>query len=237
VVFPAWSRAHVVRFDPRARGGSRGSYARGVMPTFDAHPLLVPAAFVTRFPRPLAECTTPPEVLAVLGGEGAAPVDEPTDALRGAVRDLLRVGGYKPTGRGKPSSEYLARAVGEGALSSINVAVDVCNAVSLRSGFPISVVDTAKAARPWRVGIVEGGSYVFNPSGQELRLDGLLALHDAEAPCANAVKDAQRTKTDGTTRETLTVVWAPRGHEARLGATLEWYQSLLESAEAEVERL
>ncbi len=30
------------------------------------------------------------------------------------MRKLLRHGGYKPTGRGKPASEYLVRAAGEG---------------------------------------------------------------------------------------------------------------------------
>lgn len=205
------------------------------MLTFDDHPRLAPAAFTTTFPAALGALATPAAAAAVLRGEapaGAVPVPAPDDALRAAVRDLLRHGGYKPTGRGKPSSEYLLRAVGEGALAPINVAVDVCNAVSFASGLPISVVDLGKARAPFHVRVVEQGSYVFNPSGQELRLDGLLALCDAEGPCANAVKDAQRTKTDGSTRETLSVLWAPRGHEARLAAALAWYRALLEGVGA-----
>ena len=64
------------------------------------------------------------------------------------------------------------------------------------------------AAPPLRVGIAPAGSsYVFNASGQTIDLAGLLCLFDADGPCANAVKDAQRTKTHAETRATLNLVW------------------------------
>jgi hypothetical protein len=196
---------------------------------FHQHPRLARAAFRAKFSAPLGGRATPAPVLALLRGEvvDACPLPAPTDALRGAVRDLLRCGGYKPTGRGKPSSEYLARVAAEGGLDSINVAVDVCNVVSLYSGFPISVIDLARATAPLSVAIAGEGRYVFNASGQELDYAGLLVLADAEGPCANAVKDAQRTKTNAATRETLTVIWAPLGFDALLAATLAWSQRLL----------
>ena len=206
------------------------------MLTFEEHPRLARAAFRATFPRPLGECTTPAEALELLRQEGGVgcPCPAPTDELRSAVRDLLRWGGYKPTGRGKPSSEYLVRAAGEGALGPINVAVDVCNAVSLCSGFPISVIDLARAEAPLTVRIAGEGSYVFNAGGQELAYGGLLVLADALGPCANAVKDAQRTKTSASTRETLTVIWAPVGFEALLADTRAWCERLLVSAGATV---
>ena len=119
---------------------------------FDPHPLLDAAAFETVFPSPMESLGERPELLALLKPGAAAPLSS-DDAVRGAVRDLLRHGGYKPTGRGKPASEYLIRAVTEGALSSINAAVDCCNAVSLHSGLPISVVDLELAKAPFRVGL------------------------------------------------------------------------------------
>ena len=152
-----------------------------------------------------------------------------------AVRDMLRHWGHKPAGRGKPASEYLVRAVGRGELGSINAAVDTCNAVSLHSGFPIALVDLDRARPPFRVG--PGGSeatYVFNASGQEMALKGLICLSDADGPCANPVKDAHRTKThDGTTR-TLTVIWGVAGYEDPLAAAVAWYQKILERLEASV---
>ena len=100
---------------------------------------------------------------------------------------MLRVGGYKPTGRGKPASEYLVRAATEGVLGSINIAVDICNGVSLHSGFPISIVDLGRAREPFRIEIAsEGAKFVFNASGQEIDLGGLVCLFDAEGPCAVA---------------------------------------------------
>jgi DNA/RNA-binding domain of Phe-tRNA-synthetase-like protein len=155
------------------------------------------------------------------------------EAVRAALRDVLRHGGYKPTGRGKPSSEYLLRAAGEGELASINLAVDACNAVSLASGLPISVIDLARARAPFSIDVApEGASYVFNASGQAIDLGGLLCLADADGPCANAVKDAQRTKTGDATRATLSIVWGARGHEPLLARTAGWYRELLGKAGA-----
>jgi DNA/RNA-binding domain of Phe-tRNA-synthetase-like protein len=195
----------------------------------DPHPLLRVAAFETTFPSPLGALGTPPEVLALLRPDADAPLAR-DEGVRAAVRDLLRVGGYKPTGRGKPASEYLVRAATEGALGSINAAVDACNAASLHSGFPVSVVDLDRAAPPFRVGVAPAGaSYVFNASGQEIDLAGLLCLFDAAGPCANAVRDAQRTKTTAGSTRTLSVVWGCAGYEARLAATARWYRDLLAS--------
>lgn len=201
----------------------------------DPHPLLAHAAFVTDLRGTLAERPTPADLLALLSLDAPAPVQR-SEELRAAVRDLLRHGGYRPTGRGKPASEYLVRAVGEGKLGSINLAVDACNVVSLASGLPISVIDLDRATPPLRIAIApEGASYVFNASGQEIDASGLLCLWDAEGPTANAVKDAQRTKTHPGTRRTLSVVWGVRGHEEHVQRAAAWYRELLEAAGARTE--
>lgn len=203
--------------------------------TVDEHPLVQLRAFTTAFPRPLGEQPSPPGLQERLRTDAPSPL-RPTEEIRGAVRDLLRHGGYKPTGRGKPASEYLVRAATEGKLGTINLAVDACNVASLHSGLPISVVDLDRARPPFRVGVAEEGqSYVFNASGQEIDVSGLLCLFDAEGPCANAVKDAQRTKThDGTTR-TLSIIWGTHAHNGLAGQVAGFYQSLLREAGAVVE--
>lgn len=200
----------------------------------DPHPLLHLAAFRTRLPAPLGELASPDTLVQRLALGAPAPVPPPDDALRAEVRDLLRHGGFKPTGRSKPASEYLIKAAEGGFLGSINLVVDACNVVSLHSGFPISVVDLAKATAPLRVGLAPvGASYVFNAGGQEIDIGGLLCLFDAEGPCANAVKDAQRTKTDAATRETLSVVWGTAGRAAQVDAAARWYRELLAELGAE----
>ncbi len=199
------------------------------------HPLASCGAFTTVFPRPLGEIETPAEILRLLVLDAPAPLER-DERVRTLVRDLLRHGGYKPTGRGKPSSEYLVRAVSEGALGPINLAVDACNAVSLASALPISVIDLALAREPFSIALAEeGSSYVFNPSGQTIDLSGLLCLFDADGPCANAVKDAQRTKTSPATRRTLSIVWSVRGLEERLERAVPWYRELLQESGAVTE--
>jgi DNA/RNA-binding domain of Phe-tRNA-synthetase-like protein len=200
----------------------------------DAHPLLELDAFQCVFPVPVGSAPSPEWLVAALSPEAPSPLGS-NDEVRRAVRDLLRHGGYKPTGRGKPASEYLVRAAGEaGGLRSINAAVDVCNVVSLHSGLPISVVDADRSRPPHRVAIApEESAYVFNPSGQEIRLDGLLCLFDADGPCANAVKDSQRTKTGDDTVRTLTVIWGTRELPGRAASAGAWYRELLQELGAE----
>ena len=203
----------------------------------DEHPLLELGLVRARLPRPLGELPSPAWLVELLRPDAEAPFEHGDD-VRAEARNLLRGAGYKPTGRGKPASEYLVRAAAEGTLGSINLAVDVNNAVSLHSGLPISVVDAALVVPPLRVGLAgEGASYVFNASGQEIRLDGLLCLFDAEGPCANAVKDSQRTKTSAATTELLVLVWGTRALPGRTRAAVDWYASLIERGGAEaVER-
>ena len=205
------------------------------MLTRDPHPLLDLAAFVTTFPRPLGEMASP--LADLLRADAVAPMAS-DDAVREAVRALLRQGGFKPTGRSKPASEYLLKAVREGILSSINLAVDACNVVSLHSGLPISVIDLGRATAPFRVGVAPSGtSYVFNSSGQTIELAGLLCLSDAEGPCACAVKDAQRTKTSPETTRTLSLVWGTTALPGRAAGASRWYQELLRGQGATIEAI
>ncbi|HRI50621.1 MAG TPA: hypothetical protein PLW65_10605 [Pseudomonadota bacterium] len=200
--------------------------------TVAPHPLLLARGFITNFPTTLGQLPAPPWLLKLLSLEAAAPLRS-DDAVRAEIRDLLRHGGYKPTGRGKPAAEYLIKAASEGTLSSINVAVDVCNAVSLHSGLPISVIDLERAQLPLRIAVAEPGqSYVFNAAGQSIELQGLLCLGDAGGPCANAVKDAQRTKTHEGTNRTLSIVWGTQGLRERTEQAYAWYRDLLDRAGA-----
>lgn len=200
-----------------------------------AHPLLRIAAFVARFPQPLGEIASPEGIRVRLKLEASAPLSR-SEENRTATRDLLRWGGYKPTGRGKPASEYLVRAAEEKSLDSINAAVDCCNVVSLHSGIPISVVDLDLVRPPFRIAIApRESSYVFNPTGQEIDLSGLVCLFDLEGPCANAVRDSQRTKTSLKTSSTLSILWGVSGQEDRLRLADQWYRELLKEVGASIE--
>ena len=147
-------------------------------------------------------------------GEEFIPVE-----LRSRVRGIFRHGKYKPSGRGKPASEYLLRAAIVGEFPLVNGPVDVNNAISLESGFPGSIFDADRSGphlllrrgRP-------GEEYVFNPSGQSIDLEDLLLVcRRTEAgwePCGNAVKDAMATKTGPRTRNVVAVLYAPADEPA-----------------------
>jgi DNA/RNA-binding domain of Phe-tRNA-synthetase-like protein len=201
----------------------------------EPHPLLSLRAFVTELPVPLAECPSPAWLIELLSLDASAPLRS-DDTVRAAVRNLLRHGGFKPTGRSKPAPEYLLKAAGEGTLGSINAAVDACNVVSLHSGLPVSVIDLDRAIAPYRVEVAGAGSrYLFNSAGQVIELEGLLCLFDAGGPCANAVKDAERTKTGEATRRTLSVVWGTQALGERGDVATDWYRGLLERLGARTE--
>lgn len=178
-----------------------------------------------------------PEALAAEIARAVASVArggmEASAPRRAAVRDLLRFGAYKPTGRGKPASEYLLNAALEGRFPSINNLVDVNNLVSLEGLLPISLVDVELAGtdlfllrrgRP-------GESYIFNRSGQVLDLEDLLLLARLpdDVPCASPVKDSQATKTHEGTAEVLGVVYAPAPLAPEAGRTAERMASLFEA--------
>ena len=190
---------------------------------------------ITRFPDKLGDLEPILEIIQLLSPAGAAPLQS-SDQIRACVRDLLRTGGFKPAGRNKPASEYLRSTANAAKLSSINVAVDVCNVVSLHSGLPMSVVDLNRVELPLYVAVAEKlASYVFNLSGQVIDVGGLWCLHDALGPCANAVKDAQRTKTSPVTRQTLSLFWSPVSLSDQTDAAAAWYRKLLESQGCQIE--
>ena len=200
----------------------------GAVVLMDPHPLLDLCALEVGFPRPLGAMESSPALRAALSLDVPAPMAS-SDEVRLKIRDLLRHGGFKPTGRSKPASEYLIKAADRGFLGPINLAVDLCNVVSMHSGLPVSVVDLERVEGPLHVGLAEQGSrYVFNASGQEIDLSGLLCLHDARGPCANAVKDSQRTKTDAATSRCLYLLWGSIELVGRAAEAAGWAKGLLE---------
>lgn len=197
----------------------------------ESHPRLWVSAFIAEWHQPLVAASLPRTAAWLVAPLGSCELQAPDDALRALLRDMLRQRGFKPTGRSKPSSEYLLRASAEGTLKPINPAVDACNAVSLHSGIPMSVLDLDKLTEPLAIRCApQGESYVFNPAGQLISLGGLPCLYDAVGACANAVKDAQRTKTSDGTRRTLSILWSDRSLLAHTRAAQTLYEALLADA-------
>ena len=165
---------------------------------------LVRAEGINSGPAPAPLATELSRLVALRGTDGLPAAEE---ALRKAGRDILRNGRYKPTGRGKPASEYLLRAARQGEFPRINGPVDANNLVSLAHCVAISVWDLDLACTDHfelRLG-QPGEHYVFNESGQELDLHDLVCgcglCDDGSRAMVTPIKDSLATKlTPSTTR-------------------------------------
>ena len=202
--------------------------------SIDPHPLLDSVLLHTIWPKPLGEMNTLSDLENWFSPGTESPLPPQSD-VKLKVRNLLRHGGFKPSGRSKPASEYLVGAVEKGRMGHINPAVDCCNVASLYSGLPISVIDTEMGNGPWRIGLADAGTeYVFNPAGQIINIGGLLVLFDQRGACGGPVKDSQRTKTHSKTQETLSIIWGTHDLEGHSRVTADWYTSLLHQCGAQV---
>jgi DNA/RNA-binding domain of Phe-tRNA-synthetase-like protein len=184
---------------------------------------VVVARGVTVGPAPAELKVRIDELVARRAGEA----EFPPPAVKEGVRAMLRRGGFKPSGRNKPASEYLVQAAREGRFPRINNLVDINNLMSLESGLPISLLDLSAFAD--RVVIRYGGDgekYVFNGAGQEIELKGLICACRAEGessvPLGNAIKDSMAGKLKEDTRDVIGVVYA-----TRLAASVEHVEALV----------
>ena len=128
-----------------------------------------------------------------------------------SVRKMLKNGGYKPSGRNKPASEYLLRTVSEGNFPFINNVVDINNYFSILWGLPISTLDLNKTGDNVILKIgSQDEKYIFNKSGQELDLKGLITVCDSnKKPIGTPVKDSMFGKTTENTSDIIVIIYAP----------------------------
>jgi DNA/RNA-binding domain of Phe-tRNA-synthetase-like protein len=143
--------------------------------------------------------------------EERASQEFPPSHLREGVRRMLKMGGFKASGRNKPASEYLAQSSREGRFPFINNLVDCNNYLSLLSGLPISLLDMDATGTEveLRTGL-PGESYVFNSSGQVIDLKGLVCLCRKDGPpLGNPVKDSMEAKLKDETDAVIGIIYAP----------------------------
>jgi DNA/RNA-binding domain of Phe-tRNA-synthetase-like protein len=168
-------------------------------------------------------------------GQPGSSLQSAHEVLREGVRSMLRLGGYKPSGRNKPAQEYLARCLEEGKFPRINPAVDCLNALSVRVGIPISMLD--RDAFSQRLVIRLGNpseSYIFNASGQSLELENLVVVcggENGEKPLGSPVKDSMAGKIHETVSRIVCILYAPRD-----GVTDDALQGWAQELRANIER-
>ena len=196
------------------------------------HPLFKPIVFSTSYSKQLSVIEYPKQVRDCLKNDFIAPL-KTCDSIKNAIRELLRHTGFKPAGRAKPSSEYL-RSFQENSFPEVNV--QWIQEISFLYIVVASVLSTNQS-RAVSICIGKSGeNYQFNKSGQTIDIGGLLCFCDASGPCANPVKDSQRTKTDGTTIDTLTILWGSKTVSEQVAKAFEWYADLLSLCNVRIDR-
>ena len=157
--------------------------------------------------------------------------DQPKiEAERQEVRQLLRFGKFKASGRSKPAQEYLLRcALQDAALPQINGPVDLLNAISLQYNLPISLLSVAKCSNRLYVRRgLPGESFVFNSGGQMLELQDLITTYAIESmapanlstdrvepsndslrPVGTPVKDSMAGKIEANDTHLIAIIYAP----------------------------
>jgi DNA/RNA-binding domain of Phe-tRNA-synthetase-like protein len=164
-------------------------------------------------------------------------LNEREENFRLESRNMLRNGDYKPTGRGKPASEYLLRAAQEDNFPRINTVVDINNYISLKYMIPISLwdLDSATTAQYiFRLGN-ENENFIFNESEQKIELKDLVTGFKVdrykEIPIINPIKDSLKTKTTTSTRNVGAAIYYPlkAGSKEYLREEIIWeFSTLLE---------
>lgn len=161
--------------------------------------------------------TSPPGLLDAIstltGDYLARGVQMPEEYVKG-VRGLLRQGGFKPSGRNRSASEFLLRDLADvREFNYINNLVDINNLLSLKHFLPMSVLDAGRFEGDPHLRLGRGKErYVFNPSGQELDLTGLIVAADYYGGDSRAlgspIKDSMDGKLTPDTQSALAVVYS-----------------------------
>lgn len=144
----------------------------------------------------------------------AAAADPSEPASRPAIaatRELYRRLGKDPSRyRGSPEA-LLRRARSGKELYRIHDVVDVINLVSLRTFLPIGLYDAAHLRPPLTLRRGAHGEAYDGIGKEQLNLDGLPVLADADGPFGSPTSDSRRTMVTGDTRAVLAVVFGVTG--------------------------
>ncbi len=136
------------------------------------------------------------------------------------VRQLLRFGKFKASGRSKPAQEYLLRCINQSsALPVINGPVDLINAVSVDVNLPISLLSLRKCSTQLvATRGLSGQTFVFNSAGQTLDLEDLLIVADASQselrPVGSPIKDSMAGKIEADDNDLVALIYAPNDKAA-----------------------
>jgi len=156
----------------------------------------------------------------------ADPAEPAARAPVAATRELYRRLGKDPSRyRGSPEA-LLRRSRAGKELYRIHNVVDVINLVSLGTLLPIGLYDVAKLRPPVTLRRGDAGEAYDGIGKEQLNLEALPVLADAEGPFGSPTSDSRRTSVTAETREVAAVIFGVTGRHD-LEPALEMLATLL----------
>lgn len=160
--------------------------------------------------------------LQELLGEAAS-----SDPVIQGVRAAFKLCGKDPS-RYRPSSEALTRRVIAGkGLYQVNNVVDSGNLISLMTGVPVGIYDSAKIEGDLALTIGGKGDAYTGIGRGKINLEGLPVLCDAVGPFGTPFSDSGRTAVTETTRHVILVLYGLNVDIAHVEAAAEISDTLL----------
>jgi DNA/RNA-binding domain of Phe-tRNA-synthetase-like protein len=208
------------------------------MPAFTIDPAFQQLGFavhVGTLDYDVAVAPSPPALLAAMEDGAEMRVQEllgeaaATDPVIAGVRYAFKACGKDPS-RYRPSSEALTRRVIAGkALYHVSNLVDSGNLVSLMTGVPVGIYDTAKINGAMHLTIGgEGDSYKGIGRGR-INLEGLPMLRDGDGPFGTPFSDSARTAVSDETSHAVVVLYGLNVDVAHVEAAAEVADTLITS--------
>lgn len=115
----------------------------------------------------------------------------------------------KDPSRYRVSSEALIRRIGQGkGLYEVNTVVDVNNLISIESGFSVGSYDTSRIGQDLVFRIGESGETYKGIGKEEIKIDALPVLADAEGAIGSSTSDSERAMITEEAEEVLTLIYS-----------------------------
>lgn len=115
----------------------------------------------------------------------------------------------KDPSRYRVSSEALIRRIGQGkGLYEVNTVVDVNNLISIESGFSVGSYDTARMGEDLVFRIGEAGETYKGIGKEEIKIDALPVLADAQGAIGSSTSDSERAMITEDAQEVLTLIYS-----------------------------
>jgi DNA/RNA-binding domain of Phe-tRNA-synthetase-like protein len=151
-----------------------------------------------------------------------------------ATREAYKALGKEPS-RYRASAEALLRRVLSGkGLYQINTVVDINNLVSLESYFSIGLYDLARVSPPVELRAGRAGETYKGIGKDELNIESLPVLADANGPFGNPTSDSERTMIRLETKQIMMVIFSfgdPAGLEQAMTRAVHLFRNYASATE------